>query len=334
MANRKFSNSLIISVIAIILLLVGTIFLNQYERDYFLVIAATVLLIFVLFRYINRIEKHVNFLRDFALKAEKGEDIEKFKAHSFPDDELGDISNTITNLYAQLRDSEEDKLRLKRQLTQNAAHELKTPAASVNGYLETIVNNPDMDEQTRRHFIERSYAQSKRMCKLLSDMSTLTRLDEARSYDMGRKFDINEIIAEVLRDSELQLKEKGISVTCSLPENLPMTGDPTLIESVFRNIIDNSLAYAVGCDNISIVCFEIDGMYEFSISDNGKGVESESLPHLFERFYRADKGRSRNLGGTGLGLAIVKNAVTLHGGSASASPTPGGGLTIKFSLRK
>ena len=252
------------------------------------------------------------------------------------DDELGDISHTIITLYWKLRHSEEDKERIKRQLTQNAAHELKTPTASIHGYLESILDNPDMPADKRQHFLERCYAQSERMCKLLLDMEQLTKLDE-RPLVMPKEnkktaLDIVPIIHNVLEDTALQLLEKGISVNIQIPKKIMIFSsllEPEgAIYSVFRNIIDNAIAYAAGATKITIRYN--DGV--FSLADNGQGVPAEHLSHLFERFYRVDKGRSRKLGGTGLGLAIVKNTVAAHGGWVMAENTPGGGLTIRFSL--
>lgn len=119
---------------------------------------------------------------------------------------------------------------------------------------------------------------------------------------------------------------------------MEVVGDQSLIYSIFRNLIDNAVVYAIGASRLNISCAEIETegrhFYEFMVSDNGIGVEPKHLDHLFERFYRVDKGRSRKLGGTGLGLAIVKNAVAVHGGQTAALTTPGGGLTIKFTLSR
>ena len=253
-------------------------------------IALTLLLGSVLYISTRRISRHIGYLREFAIKAENGEPLDHELERNLPDDELGDISHTIIMLYWKLRHAEEDKTRLKRQLTQNAAHELKTPAMSIHGYLESILDNPSMPEDKRKHFLERCYAQSKRMNKLLLDMSALT------------------------------------------------AADASLIYSIFRNLIDNVIAYATDASLVEITCkpvaHEDYRLYEFSVSDNGPGVEPQHLEHLFERFYRVDKGRSRKLGGTGLGLAIVKNAVTVHGGTVTALPTPGGGLTVRFTLQE
>lgn len=305
-------------------------------------VALTLLLSVALYLSTRRISRHVRYLREFAVKAEEGSELDHELERRLPDDELGDISHTIIQLYWKLRHSEEDKIRIKRQLTQNAAHELKTPAASIHGYLESIIDNPDMPADKRQHFIERCYAQSERMNKLLLDMNTLTKLDEMgddflKTNHEYQEVDVLLIIHNALDDTALQLQEKGIVPSLSLPETIEIKGDHSLIYSIFRNLIDNAIAYATGATRLEIVCHEASEkgrrIYEFAVSDNGQGVEMQHLDHLFERFYRVDKGRSRKLGGTGLGLAIVKNAVAAHGGNTFAEITPGGGLTVKFSIR-
>ena len=303
----------------------------------------TLLLGVVLYYITHRISRHIGYLREFAVKAERGEELDHELERRLPDDELGDISHTIIMLYWKLRHSEEDKLRIKRQLTQNAAHELKTPAASIHWFLESILDNPDMREDQKKHFLERCYAQSERMNKLLLDMSALTKLDDlddhkAIAQQAYRQVDVLKVIQSVLDDTSLQLQDKGITPSLQMPQHVEVLGDQSLIYSIFRNLVDNAIAYATGASYLKITCSEIEiegrHYYEFLVRDDGPGVEAQHLEHLFERFYRIDKGRSRKLGGTGLGLAIVKNAVAAHGGSTTALATPGGGLTIRLTLAR
>ena len=305
-------------------------------------IALTLLLGSVLYISTHRISRHIGYLREFAIKAENGEPLDHELERHLPDDELGDISHTIIMLYWKLRHSEEDKARLKRQLTQNAAHELKTPAMSIHGYLESILDNPDMPEDKKNHFLERCFAQSERMNKLLLDMSALTKLDEMdanhfRNRDEYQNVDVVQIVGSILDDTALALQHKGIATRLTMPQQVVIAADASLIYSIFRNLIDNVIAYATDASLVEITCKPVvrdnRQLYEFTVSDNGSGVEPKHLEHLFERFYRVDKGRSRKLGGTGLGLAIVKNAVTAHDGTVSAFPTPGGGLTVRFTLQ-
>lgn len=230
---------------------------------------------------------------------------------------------------------EEEQARLKRQLTQNIAHELKTPVSSIQGYLETIISNPNIPQENVRVFLERSYAQSNRLTFLLRDISVLTRMDEAPELVENEQVNLSKIVENILNEVALGLEEKHITVVNKLPSEVILTGSSSLLYSIFRNLIDNAIAYAGNDIQITINCFrEDEKFYYFSFSDTGVGVPEEHLNRLFERFYRVDKGRSRKLGGTGLGLAIVKNAVLFHGGTIFAKNMPKGGLEFVFTLKK
>ena len=230
---------------------------------------------------------------------------------------------------------EEEQIRLKRQLTQNIAHELKTPVSSIQGYLETIVSNENLPHDKMMLFLERCYAQSNRLTRLLRDISVLTRMDEAANMIDMEKVDISVLVANIVNEVSLELEEKHITVVNSLRPRIQLKGNYSLLYSIFRNLMDNAIAYAGTNIRISISCFrEDENYYYFSFADTGVGVAPEHLNRLFERFYRIDKGRSRKLGGTGLGLAIVKNAVLIHGGTISAKNNQGGGLEFVFTLAK
>lgn len=230
---------------------------------------------------------------------------------------------------------EEEQAKLKRQLTQNISHELKTPVSSIQGYLETILNTPEIPEKTMRTFLERSYAQSTRLSTLLRDISVLTRMDEAPEMVEKESIDISKVIEEIINEVTLGIEEKRIKINNQVTHNVIITGSYLLVYSIFRNLMDNAIAYAGTDISITINCFrENDEFYYFSFSDTGSGIDEEHLGRIFERFYRVDKGRSRKLGGTGLGLSIVKNAVMFHKGSIFAKNSPNGGLEFIFSLHK
>lgn len=239
------------------------------------------------------------------------------------------------SMYDQLQNAEEDKNRLKRQLTQNVAHELKTPVSSIQGYLETIVSDPGMDEEVKNHFIQRCFIQSQRLSSLLQDISTLNKLDDAPGSYEREPVNILTLFNTILSDVAQKLKEKNITVRTLIGPEVVVTGSHSLLYSIFRNLTDNAIAYAGEGVTVTVqVLSEDENYYTFSFADNGVGVAAEHLPHLFERFYRVDKGRSRKMGGTGLGLAIVKNAVSLHHGSISVRLAQTGGLEFIFSLPK
>jgi len=286
------------------------------DRHYlWFALAIFIILTIILNRFVSRLSDNITKLRLFATKADNNESLETEELSQFPDDELGEIAEKIITLYKKLGKTKEEQTILKRQLTQNIAHELKTPVASIQGYLETLHENPDIDPEKKNLFIERSYAQTKRLTALLNDISTLNRMDDAPQEKKFEQYDIRQIIDNVIKETAMPLKEKKMTISHQLPATMPSIGNPSLAYSIFRNLTDNAIAYAGEGKHIDISAKEENGMWHFTFQDNGPGVEPSHLPRLFERFYRIDKGRSRKMGGTGLGLAIVKNAVMLHGGN-------------------
>jgi signal transduction histidine kinase len=230
---------------------------------------------------------------------------------------------------------QEHENELKRHLTQNISHELKTPVSSILGYMESILENPDMDPERQRFFVERSFLQAQRLRSLLQDISTLNKMDEAKGIFEKEQCNVSDVIKDVLNDVHLEVEQKEYIVLNNFPNDIHIQGNRSLIYSIFRNLFDNTLTYAGDKLTIDISCYrEDEQFYYFSFSDNGVGVDEIHLNRLFERFYRVDKGRSRKMGGTGLGLAIVKNAVLYHRGKISAKSVPTGGLSFIFSLRK
>lgn len=223
---------------------------------------------------------------------------------------------------------------MRRQLTQNISHELKTPVASILGYTETILSNPDMDQETKARFIERTNLQAQRLTTLLNDLSILNRVDYAPHVIAMQRVNVSQVVADITQDVALSIKKKHMTLNNCLPEDIIVGGNESLIYSIFSNLIDNSMNYAGEGTTISISATEQDDRWQFKFADDGDGVPEEHLPHLFERFYRIDTGRSRSMGGTGLGLAIVKNAVLQHGGNITVSNKKDGGLEFIFTLKK
>ncbi len=230
------------------------------------------------------------------------------------------------------RREEQDKIRLKRQLTNNINHELKTPICSIIGYLEMVLNNDTLDADTARNFVAKSYDQAERLRRLMFDLATITRIDEASSMVEREVIDLTNLIEGVKEDLMPLLDKQHITLISNVDKQLFIEGNHSLLYSIFRNLLDNAIAYS-GARNIWIdLTAEDDKLFYFSVRDNGIGVDAQHLPYIFERFYRVDKGRSRKLGGTGLGLSIVKNAVLFHGGAIEALCDDMGGLEFRFSL--
>lgn len=230
---------------------------------------------------------------------------------------------------------QEEESRMKRQLTQNISHELKTPVSSIQGYLETILSNPDLPDDKKRFFLQRCYSQSTRLTDLLRDISVLNRLDEAAGLFEISEVNIPKLIGEIEKECSKEMEEKQIRSEIILPGNPTIRGNYSLLYSIFRNLYDNAIAYAGENVKITVNCYKEDPkFYYFSFSDDGVGIPEEHINRIFERFYRVDKGRSRKVGGTGLGLSIVKNGVHFHKGQISAKSSPGKGVTFFFTLKK
>ena len=294
----------------------------------------------------RRVGLHIQRLKLFAESAEKGNKI--YDDEPFPHDELGDISNHIVRLYASLqqviseRDREhsaalheqQEKERIKKQLTNNINHELKTPVASIQVCIETLLNHPDMNEEKRTEFLTRCLANNQRLQQLLSDVSLITRMEDGAKSIVREQIDLTEIIRNVVEERTEAAERHGFTIQNDVVKPMEMKGSRSLWESVFFNLIDNAISYSGG-NKITIAQIPSSNQkIILTLCDNGCGVAEEHLPRLFERFYRVDKGRSRAAGGTGLGLSIVKNAVQLHGGSITVSNNPHGGLCFKIILNR
>lgn len=307
----------------------------QADQHYiWFALVAIIILTVVLYRFTKRLGDNIAKLRIFARRAANNESLDTDDLLGFPDDELGEIAERIIKIYRRLEKTRKEQSILKHQLTQNIAHELKTPVASIQGYVETILDNPNIEEKSRELFLKRSYAQCQRLTSLLQDISTLNRMDDARDFMDFNQVDISATVENIERETALQLEQKKMTFENRLPANIRIRGNQSLIYSVFRNLTDNAIAYAGEGTSITVTAKEDTDRWFFCFQDNGIGVPQEHLARLFERFYRVDKGRSRKMGGTGLGLAIVKNAVLLHGGTISVCNRPTGGLQFDFSLKK
>ena len=313
----------------------------QADQHYIWFAVGTIMLLtIILYRFTRRLDDNIQKLRTFATRADHGESLETEDLAGFPPDELGEIAERIIKIYKRLQTTRREQDVLKRQLTQNIAHELKTPVASIQGYLETILENPNTSDAARDMFLKRCYAQSQRLTSLLQDISTLNRMDDAPEMMGNEVVNISDTVANIQKETALQLQQKHMAFVNHLPDGIVVKGNPSLLYSVFRNLTDNAIAYAGESTTITLSAYHINEdsdeddapKWHFTFSDNGIGVPAEHLPRLFERFYRVDKGRSRKMGGTGLGLAIVKNAVILHGGTISVKNNEGGGLCFEFTL--
>ena len=294
----------------------------------------------------RRLGRNIERLNRFAAKAEKGEAFDE--AEQFSNDELGSISNHIVKLYGQWQQTikdrdiaheaalrqEQEKIRIKRQLTNNINHELKTPVASIQVCLETLLSGNDISDEKRQELIERCYTHNERLRKLLGEVSLITRMEDGSQLISREPVDVNNIIREIGDELDIMPEDERFTLHIDFDEQVVINGNLSLIGSIFRNLTENTLAYSGG-KNIYISLAENNDDYcRILFEDDGCGVDESQLSRLFERFYRVDKGRSRQMGGTGLGLSIVKHAVQFHGGIITVENRPSGGLRFGFTLNK
>lgn len=224
---------------------------------------------------------------------------------------------------------------LKQEMTNNIAHELKTPVSSIRGYIETILEQDSIDPVKQKFFLERAYAQVLRLSDLIRDVALITKTEEASDLFEKETINIQATINEVVSDLEAPIRNNHITIQNHVGSQVEIEGNHTLLYSIFRNLIDNAINYAgenttIGIDNYT----EDNEFYYFTFYDTGKGIDEAHLDKIFNRFYRIGEGRSRKTGGSGLGLSIVKNAILFHKGQISAKNRKDGGLEFVFSLRK
>lgn len=308
-----------------------------------LLFVAVTMIAYYASRYFGR---NIELLRNFAISA--ADDNDFVAEDKFPHDELGDISRQIIQIYNDknkaIADSEYEhktainaiieKNELKKDLTNSINHELKNPTGIIKGYIDTIISSPEMDEQTKNHFLQKTQKHVNRLCTLLNDLSTITRLNDGTQLLSPEKVDFYELVYSLSNDIIESKMLKGLRFEYVIPMNCFVLGNYSLLNDVLLNLIKNSVAYSQGTLIKLYMVNEDKDYVKFCFYDNGIGVDKEYIPKLFDNFFRVDKEKSRKAGGTGLGLPIVKKSINTLGGSIEARNRQSGGLEFTFTLRR
>jgi two-component system phosphate regulon sensor histidine kinase PhoR len=222
---------------------------------------------------------------------------------------------------------------IRREFVANVSHELRTPLSILRGYIEVLLDEPETPPEELARILSIMERHSKRLQRLVADLLSLAQLESSGATLELSAVRVDELFDNLIRDWKEKLAAKNLKVIVDLtPEALTLHADGTRLEEVLYNLLDNAVKFSREDGEIYLRATRLGSNMVLSVSDNGLGIGKEHLSRIFERFYRADKARSRELGGTGLGLAIVKHLAQLHGGRVEAESELGNGTTIRVIL--
>jgi len=222
---------------------------------------------------------------------------------------------------------------LRQEFVSNVSHELRTPLAIFRGYLETLQDNPDLPREELQRILETLQRHSDRLFALVEDLLTLSRFEAGRIKTEMSTLRMDAFFKQIVRDWTHRKNAGELELYVKMDDNLPaIDADAIRLEQVLLNLLDNAAVYSNPPRKVQLFGGVRDGMMEVRVTDNGIGIPAADLPHIFERFYRVDKARSRSSGGTGLGLSIVKQIIQIHGGTVHAESELGKGTSIVLRL--
>jgi two-component system phosphate regulon sensor histidine kinase PhoR len=295
-----------------------------------IIISATSGILISSFLWIRRKKKVLNNLERL-IYIEKNEAFEESK-----NSKAKDIEDAFKELFKS-RKIEMQRLQqlenYRRDYIGNVAHELKTPLFSIQGYIETILDDPKIDKETLELFLKKAYKNADRLGQIVNDLDTITKYESGFLQIETERFDILALVNEVIEELEIQAKERNIQINClSKSEPYWIEADKSRIRQVLVNLGYNSIKYGNqgGTTNIKLSSTGLKVIVEFA--DNGIGIPSQHLGRVFERFYRVDKHRNRETGGSGLGLSICKHIIEAHDETIRVMSTEGAGSVFTFTL--
>jgi two-component system phosphate regulon sensor histidine kinase PhoR len=292
---------------------------------------------YIIDEFINRKIKLIyKFI--YQTKASKREEFYQNKV--LPQKNLEEVGEEVLQ-WADQRKAEMEVLEkneaFRKEFLQNLSHEFKTPAFAIQGYLETLISGAMDNPEVSKKFLNNAYHNTERLINLISDLDEITRLESGKQQMHLQHFVIQDLVIEVF--DALMIKTEAKNIKCRIKKGCeqPITvyADKEKIRQVIINLVDNAIKYGNQDGHVEASIYKTDNENVlFEISDDGIGIAEEHLSRIFERFYRTDYGRSRNIGGTGLGLAICKHIIEAHGQIIHVRSTPGIGTTFGFTLRR
>ena len=256
---------------------------------------------------------------------------ERVEIHGNPAPDEMDELDQLAVTFNQMADKLERTEAIRRQLIGDVAHELRTPLSTIKGSLEGLMDG--VLAPTEANLVQ-IYRETERLQRLVADLQELSRV-EAGAFELNlRKVEVEELVSSAVDRLSGQFEEKGVRLEIDLPPELPaVTADPDRIGQVLLNLLGNALQYTPSGRAVEVLACQRDQVVEIEVRDEGIGIPAEHLPHIFTRFYRVDRSRSRVGGGSGIGLTIAKHLVEAHGGRIwASSPEPGKGSSFTFTL--
>lgn len=288
-------------------------------------------------QFINR---RVKLIYKFIHQTKASKREEFYNKNILPQQSLDEVTEDVLQ-WSDQRKIEMEMLerneQFRKEFLQNLSHEFKTPAFAIQGYLETLISGAMENPEVNRKFLTNAYSNTERLIHLINDLDEITKLESGKQELQMQQFIIQDLILEVFES--LSFKTKSKEIHCGLKKGseqpLIVYADKEKIRQVLTNLVDNAIKYGNNKGKVEASVYKTDDVNLLvEISDDGIGIAEEHLPRIFERFYRTDYGRSRNIGGTGLGLAICKHIIEAHGQIIHVRSKPGIGSTFGFTLKK
>lgn len=310
---------------------------ERYEVISILIVIAAVLTA-IAYMMASTMKRNLDHLNEFARdKADNNNTLIKKK---FTINEADEISTQIVSLYndkmnllkekEKYAKEEQEKLRSKRILANNLSHEIKTPIGILQGYLETILTHPEMENELKTEFLNRCLQNVQRLNNMMASLSMITRLEDGTSDIILEKTNLYDTVRAIEEDTHSLLAEKNMTLKHNIKPATYIKSHTTTIYTILHNLVKNAAKYSGGTSIDFRIIKEDSEFYTFEFKDDGKGIEKKHLPYLFDRFYRMDK--SKDTEGSGLGLSIVKSAVASHNGTITAYSSKNEGLGFIFTL--
>jgi len=319
-----------------------SLFLQHHWYTPFVVFGITFVLIYWLYYYTLQrfIYRKIKIIYKiiYQIKATKKEEF--FYKNILPQKSIEEVSEDVQKWATQRKDEVEvlkANERFRKEFLMNLAHELRTPIFSVQGYVDTLLGGALEDEQVNKKFLTNASKSIDRLVRLVDDLDEISKLESGKIPVIEESFCIQELVKDVYEEFSLKAEERHIHLLFKKGTERPIfvKADKQKIKQVFVNLVENALKYGNESGTVIAGCYEMDDRHVYvEISDDGPGIGEEHLARIFERFYRADRSRSRAIGGTGLGLAIVKHIIEAHGQTVNVRSKLGVGSSFGFTLAR